>query len=434
MKKVFLLSLVFVLSSISCFGENKIVFHLLRGRAALLRNVSSTWLDLSAEPIQIRPTEKLRTESETKAELRFPDGSVLRIKPNTIFTLLEASIQLQVGEIWLDLQTQARGYQVITPTVICGVLGTSFNVSVDRFGKTQVKVLRGIVSIRAHDERSRQLVLQKGMMANISDKKNLPSQPQKFDPKMEEIHMNEAWALVPQFDPRKPPLARRESKGLPGIYPEIIGSSAYSFNKKENLQIKSTEGQGIARPPVEERLEKEPSPEGSVRERLEFFDGLRKGTPPGSIARPGSSGDDYRKVALGLLPLPPGTQAFTGTDTPSKGLLRPEETRPFGEGEPNPPKFDDSARIRDELSTMDSEISQLNLEISNVQNEISVLQNQLPGYLHTSSVNSQPVTTNTTGVGPIREKIQELTGELEKQRERHEILMQRISDLRGRMR
>ena len=175
-------------------AKEAISFQLLRGRAALSRNGGTNWLDLGPEPVEVTIQDMLRTEGETRGELKFPDGSLFRLKSNTTLTLVSGGVKLKVGETWFNLRKQGRRFQVVTPTTVCGVLGTTFDVNVDRFGHTKVRVFRGIVSVRAQmDQRRRQLVLQRGMMTSVRDKSATADKPERFNPQKVERTMQKEW-------------------------------------------------------------------------------------------------------------------------------------------------------------------------------------------------------------------------------------------------
>jgi len=70
----------------------EILFTLQRGRAALSRTNGTNWLDLGPQPVVVKFQDKLRTEGETRGELKYPDGSVFRITSNSVLTLLDGCL------------------------------------------------------------------------------------------------------------------------------------------------------------------------------------------------------------------------------------------------------------------------------------------------------------------------------------------------------
>jgi len=98
-------------------------------------------------PTAVTINDKIKTEDNTRVELKFPDGSIFRIKSGTILTLMTGGINLQVGDAWFNLQKQGTTFQVVTPTAQCGVLGTEFSVSVDGSGNSAVLLYKGTVQV-----------------------------------------------------------------------------------------------------------------------------------------------------------------------------------------------------------------------------------------------------------------------------------------------
>jgi hypothetical protein len=190
--------------------HDKYIFTKIDGRAILSRTQGSNWLSLQGyQPIEVKPGDQLKVEGDGRGELRFPDGTVIRMKNNAAITLMRSGIQLSIGYVWLKIPRRHDIFKVFTPLGSCSVLGTSFDVNVDRFGKTKVRVFNGIVAIRAaKDLRNRQLVLQQGMQTILAHKDRVAKQPDKFSAVPAETSLSSEW----------------ESRGLPPMKPEITVS------------------------------------------------------------------------------------------------------------------------------------------------------------------------------------------------------------------
>ena len=151
--------LITVLTLITCGSaqaqHDKYFFRTLEGRAVLSRTGGSTWLALSqVQPVEIKPGDMVNVEGNGRGELLFPDGTVARLKNNAMVTLLRYGLNMRHGYIWLTVRRSSDIFKVVTPLGSCSVLGTSFDVDVDRFGKTHVRVFSGIVAVRAEADRS----------------------------------------------------------------------------------------------------------------------------------------------------------------------------------------------------------------------------------------------------------------------------------------
>jgi hypothetical protein len=190
--------LLVMISGHAMAQHDKYLFRTLEGRAVLSRTGGSNWLALSqAHPVEVKPGDMVNVEGNGRGELLFPDGTVARIKNNAMVTLLRYGINLRLGYVWLTVRRSSDIFKVVTPLGSCSVLGTSFDVDVDRFGKTQVRVFSGIVAVRAEaDSRNRQLVLQPGMRTSVVDKSRVADQPDRFS------HATLEPALVSEWSAR----------------------------------------------------------------------------------------------------------------------------------------------------------------------------------------------------------------------------------------
>lgn len=199
--------LITVLTLITCGSaqaqHDKYFFRTLEGRAVLSRTGGSTWLALSqVQPVEIKPGDMVNVEGNGRGELLFPDGTVARLKNNAMVTLLRYGLNMRHGYIWLTVRRSSDIFKVVTPLGSCSVLGTSFDVDVDRFGKTHVRVFSGIVAVRAEaDTRNRQLVLQPGMRTTVTEKTKVADHPDKFSHSTIEPALISEWssrAFAPQ--------------------------------------------------------------------------------------------------------------------------------------------------------------------------------------------------------------------------------------------
>ncbi|MDD3148843.1 MAG: FecR family protein, partial [Candidatus Riflebacteria bacterium] len=133
--------------------HDKYFFTTLAGRAVISRTSGSTWLALQqAQPVELKPGDMVNVEGDGRGELRFPDGTTARLKNNAMLTIMRYGINQRLGNIWLNVRRGSDIFKVVTPLGSCSVLGTSFDVYVDRFGKSAVRVFSGLVAVRAADD------------------------------------------------------------------------------------------------------------------------------------------------------------------------------------------------------------------------------------------------------------------------------------------
>ncbi|KAF1082396.1 MAG: hypothetical protein GQF41_1117 [Candidatus Rifleibacterium amylolyticum] len=286
--------LMLMICGIAQAQHDKYFFRTLEGRAVLSRTGGSTWLALSqVQPVEIRPGDMVSVEGNGRGELLFPDGSVARLKNNAMVTLLRYGLNMRHGYIWMTVRRSSDIFRVVTPLGSCSVLGTSFDVDVDRFGKTHVRVFSGIVAVRAEaDSRNRQLVLQPGMRTTVTDKTKVADYPDKFSHSTIEPALISEWssrAFAPQtsagmptatmspatleapaqsqaptikIEPPPPGPGHAATTGLPPIRPEIEGAQTDLppvYEVIEGLEPDKSSRKGII-----------------ARQRSAFLDMLRK--------------------------------------------------------------------------------------------------------------------------------------------------------------
>ncbi|MGM0600445.1 MAG: FecR domain-containing protein [Candidatus Rifleibacteriota bacterium] len=282
--------------------HNKFIFRKLAGRAVLSRNDGANWLALQEiQPVEVQPGDRINVEGAGRGELMFPDGTVVRIKRNAMITVLRDGIQLKLGYAWFKVRRRSDAFKVFTPLGSCSVLGTSFDVEVDRYGQALVRVFAGIVALRAAEGSSdRQLVLQKGMRSRLNRKNEVAQEPEKFNPETLEASLISEWGdrrlvkddaeIIKDRDPDK-------TKGLPPLKPEI-----------EFEYIRDEMSFGPEKKELEEKQQYQTreEPEIIVRQRSGFLKFLREqqlkeGESIGSSQAGVEKDEDYTKE-LGAQP------------------------------------------------------------------------------------------------------------------------------------
>lgn len=92
----------------------------------------------------------VRTVRQSRAELRFLNGSTLRLGPNAVFRLpggRQSQLQLVIGKLWMKVTPQPSPLRVRTPSAVAAVLGTELLVSAKADQSTHVTVLEGKVEV-----------------------------------------------------------------------------------------------------------------------------------------------------------------------------------------------------------------------------------------------------------------------------------------------
>ncbi|MFZ5952278.1 MAG: FecR domain-containing protein [Candidatus Rifleibacteriota bacterium] len=269
-KRFFLIAVLAMLmiSGIVSAQHDKFLFKTIEGRAVLSRTGGSTWLALqSTQPVEVRPGDLINVEGSGRGELFYPDGTIVRLKNNAMITIMRSGIQLKLGNVWLKVRRRSDMFKVFTPLGSCTVLGTSFDVNVDRYGHTDIRVFSGIVAVRAaEDQRNRQLVLQNGMLTKLTQKDKIAESPERFQSSTIEAALISEWES--RDLPAAPKLLAEPAQKLPPIRPEI-------------------ETEPITLPPVEQVISGEFREEKAIaarnpiilaRQRSAFLDHLREQT------------------------------------------------------------------------------------------------------------------------------------------------------------
>lgn len=107
---------------------------------------------------QLFSSDTLRTDHEGHAVVQFMDNSIARLKPNTELTVTgesnsvrstSARMAVEIGEIYLNVTGQQSNYDIVTPTAVAAVKGTSFVSQIRADGSSTFTGLSGIVEVTA---------------------------------------------------------------------------------------------------------------------------------------------------------------------------------------------------------------------------------------------------------------------------------------------
>ena len=277
--------ILFVFAVTAAYAQHdKYFFYLFGGRAVLSRTQGSTWLSLQpGQPMELHPGDIINVEGEGKGEITFPDGTSVRMKNNAMVTLSRYGINLRFGYVWLNVRRSADMFKVTTPFGTCSVLGTSFDVDVDKYGKARVRVFNGIVAVRAsEDKRNKQIVLQAGMHTLLAESSKVADKPEKFQYQSLEAQMKSEWEQRSfyGFTPGK-----LRNKTLAEEMVERKNETAPVITSSSDLPAIRTENQmEMEFRPIEKILEKEPENFSEkerkikilARQRSEFAEMLRQ--------------------------------------------------------------------------------------------------------------------------------------------------------------
>ena len=158
--------LLTTLFSLLCAGAPMSVAHAgatvtyLTGKAEVKSSGKAAWKTVK-KGVSLREGHTVRTSKKTRVELKFRDGSIMRVGPESKMTVNAAkfegktrskvSVRLWVGKVWSKVVKAARGtssFEVRTENAVGGVRGTSFAVFAAADASAIVRVYAGSVGVR----------------------------------------------------------------------------------------------------------------------------------------------------------------------------------------------------------------------------------------------------------------------------------------------
>ncbi|MGM0411520.1 MAG: FecR family protein [Bacillota bacterium] len=139
------------------------------------------WLDLNKGDT-LKKGDKIKTSENTKVEIYFSNNSYLKIDENTQLTIEEnkntekgiaSSVEVKEGKVWTrvkDAWQRLTKFEVITPSAVAGVKGTSFSVEVNK-DKSILSVNKGSVEFSSRENKeSKKVLVATGEFSEANDK------------------------------------------------------------------------------------------------------------------------------------------------------------------------------------------------------------------------------------------------------------------------
>lgn len=124
----------------------------LSGKAFVQAPGSPAWDPLRVGE-RVAPGATVRTARGGKAALGFDDGSRVVVDSGSTLVVREASgerslVELALGSLRAFVaQIKTRRFEVKTPTAVCAVRGTEFQVDVNQEGRTAVQMFEGLLAV-----------------------------------------------------------------------------------------------------------------------------------------------------------------------------------------------------------------------------------------------------------------------------------------------
>ncbi|MDD5302138.1 MAG: FecR family protein [Elusimicrobia bacterium] len=117
---------------------------------------AQTWSRVNEVPWRVEKGDKIRTGGGSTATLLTPDKSRILLGPSSEFEAESSAevggmalFHLEIGSLkaWVT-KTMSRRFQVRTPTAVCAVRGTQFQVDVAASRATLIDVSEGVVAVK----------------------------------------------------------------------------------------------------------------------------------------------------------------------------------------------------------------------------------------------------------------------------------------------
>ncbi|MGV3524259.1 MAG: FecR family protein [Candidatus Sericytochromatia bacterium] len=143
------------------------------------------------------PGMTLRTGDRSRGQIRYDDGSVVRLGSRTVLRVREArDLRMMRGKAWVQKQKNGQKLRIRTPVAQATVLGTELFVSHNDENRSHVTTLTGLVQVE--NEAGETTMVEAGMWVEIEPGKPLEA-PTKFD--WNELKKTERFLLDLNFVP-----------------------------------------------------------------------------------------------------------------------------------------------------------------------------------------------------------------------------------------
>jgi hypothetical protein len=126
----------------------------------LILNQGETRFVKATFNMPVKNGDKVETKKESRCEITYHDGSVVRIDEQSIYTIEKATIDdekkevessLSIGKLWANLKKLIRGkdsWKLRSPAAVVAVRGTVYRMNAGADSSTQVLVYNGQVDVR----------------------------------------------------------------------------------------------------------------------------------------------------------------------------------------------------------------------------------------------------------------------------------------------
>jgi len=117
------------------------------GKVEIRKENLSTWQE-AREKFPLNLFDKVKTGNYSWVKISYKDRATFRLRENTLIEIQDTGFRMLVGSSWIRVEKKGTKFVVNTPSLIAGVRGTFFTVSVSLKGDTSLEVKEGIVAIK----------------------------------------------------------------------------------------------------------------------------------------------------------------------------------------------------------------------------------------------------------------------------------------------
>jgi ferric-dicitrate binding protein FerR (iron transport regulator) len=188
----FVAVVVMFILALPALGQNPVAGQIsaVKGKVSLIRGQHVPVLLHQRDEVQAG--DSILTDAKSSATMRLPDGSTVRIYPNSRVELRSEHgkwrefLYVLLGNVRVQIEKisgRPNPKVVTTPTAIIAVRGTIFAVAVAQNGDTQVGVEKGLVAVASQLHPEKEVLVQSGQEVWLRNGKEL-SQPQRMQRSM----------------------------------------------------------------------------------------------------------------------------------------------------------------------------------------------------------------------------------------------------------
>ncbi len=146
------IAVLMVFAAAPCFAMKQDIVMIPEGFVDVRPGQAAPWTSVDGN-LKLAVGAEIRTGADSKAGVLFPDGSRFLIGNNSLFSVEDTSKQragfrLKLGKLRAAVAGYfASRFEVRTPSAVCAVRGTAFDIEVGADGNTEMSVAEGLVEV-----------------------------------------------------------------------------------------------------------------------------------------------------------------------------------------------------------------------------------------------------------------------------------------------